>query len=221
MGTQHFPIKMTEKKFDKVSCIYKITSPSGAVYVGQTVNMYLREIHYRKGHCKKQRNLYNSLMKYGYDNHTIEIIEECERCDLNKREAFWIEKLDTFYNGMNLTKGGDTPEKSPASKQRISDSKKGIKNWMYGRKGTLHHNFQRKASPETCRRLRDSHIGKSKGKDNPYFKGVVLAHKDGNLIGEFEGVNDAAAKLGLHHPNISKVLLGKRNHTGGYTFTRP
>lgn len=35
---------------------------------------------------------------------------------------------------------------------------------------------------------------------------------------EFYGSRECARQLGLHHGNITLVLNGKRNHTGGYTF---
>ena len=41
--------------------------------------------------------------------------------------------------------------------------------------------------------------------------------KTGELT-EFYGTNECARQLGLHQQHISKVLAGKRNHTGGYTF---
>jgi len=54
-----------------------ITSPSNRLYVGSTINIRKRCISYRNLHCKTQYKLYNSLNKYGFDNHTFEIILEC------------------------------------------------------------------------------------------------------------------------------------------------
>ena len=53
--------------------IYKITSPSGKVYVGQSVNIERRLKEYKILKCKKQVKLYNSFIKYGFENHKIEI----------------------------------------------------------------------------------------------------------------------------------------------------
>jgi group I intron endonuclease len=57
--------------------IYKITSPSGKIYIGQSTNIENRFNSYRILDCKKQIKLYNSLKKYGWDNHIKEIVEEC------------------------------------------------------------------------------------------------------------------------------------------------
>jgi group I intron endonuclease len=205
---------------EKIQCIYKIKSPSGKIYIGQTLNYYLREVAYRKGHCYKQRRLFNSFIKYGYENHIIEIIEYPNLELLNEREKFWILFYDCVESGLNLTYGGDSPIRSQETNLLISESKKGSKNPMWGKKKEKHHNYGKKASSETIKKLIASHLNKCTGKDNSYFKGYVTAIKEDIVIGKYEGVHDAAKKLGLHHPNISKVLLGKRKHTGGYLFKR-
>jgi group I intron endonuclease len=58
--------------------IYKISSPSGRVYIGQSVDINARFRAYRNGNCGKQKRLYESFKKYGFDSHILEIIEECE-----------------------------------------------------------------------------------------------------------------------------------------------
>jgi hypothetical protein len=39
--------------------------------------------------CKRQVRLYNSLNKYGPENHLFEIIEECSIEKLLERETYW------------------------------------------------------------------------------------------------------------------------------------
>ena len=47
------------------------------------------------------------MNKYGYAAFNIEELETVEdKRNLNLREIFWIDKLDTFENGYNETKGG-------------------------------------------------------------------------------------------------------------------
>lgn len=53
------------------------------------------------------RPLYDAFKKYGIDNFTIEQLEECSWEILSEREQYWIDKLDTFKNGYNATRGGD------------------------------------------------------------------------------------------------------------------
>ena len=60
---------MTENKFT----IYKITSPSGKNYIGQTKQAFNERW---KGHCKKSSNcllLKRAIQKYGRENMKTEI----------------------------------------------------------------------------------------------------------------------------------------------------
>ena len=57
--------------------IYKITSPSNKVYIGQSTNLEKRKDDYIKLRCDKQPKLFNSLQKYDWEQHIFEIIEEC------------------------------------------------------------------------------------------------------------------------------------------------
>ena len=61
--------------------IYKITSPSNKVYIGQSVNIQKRFRDYKslKRSIKQQPRLYNSFVKYGVNNHLFEILSECTK----------------------------------------------------------------------------------------------------------------------------------------------
>ena len=69
--------------------IYKITSPSNKIYIGQSINIKNRKESYRRLACKGQSKLYNSFLKYGWKQHMFEIIEECNLEQLNERETYW------------------------------------------------------------------------------------------------------------------------------------
>lgn len=55
------------------------------------------------------------------------------------------------------------------------------------------------------------------GKDLSFTK-IVLQIKDGNVIAEFYGCNEAERKTGISRKNINRVCLGKRRTTGGYEW---
>lgn len=82
--------------------IYKITSPVGKVYIGQSKNFEKRFSDYRAGRCPQQRKLFNSFYKYGFSNHLIEIIEICEIEDLNCRERYWQDFYDVKNRELGL-----------------------------------------------------------------------------------------------------------------------
>lgn len=77
---------------------------NGMKYVGQTVNFRQRINQHKIG--KQYVDL--EIQKYGWENFTVEILEECEsRNQLNERENFWIRELNCKHpNGYNLAGGG-------------------------------------------------------------------------------------------------------------------
>lgn len=116
---------------DKLIGIYKITSPSGKVYIGQSVNIEERFTEYKGYHktVKAQIRLWNSLKKYGFDLHKFEIKELCDFDDLNCRERYWQDHYDVIGKmGLNckLQQTHDKSGKlSEETKQKISKSNSG------------------------------------------------------------------------------------------------
>ena len=93
--------------------IYQITNDiNGKIYVGKTVKNNIQERwkehlkDYKKSRCEK-RPLYDAMNKYGPENFSIKELEECSLEELNDKEIYWIEKLDSFKYGYNATAGGD------------------------------------------------------------------------------------------------------------------
>jgi group I intron endonuclease len=109
--------------------IYKITSPTGKVYIGQSVNLEKRQREYAAlRNCKGQIKLHNSLIKHGFSEHIFEVVEECSIEVLNRRERHWQDFYDVLSEkGLNckLTKTEDRSGKmSEESRSRKSDSLK-------------------------------------------------------------------------------------------------
>ncbi len=118
--------------------IYKITSPSGKVYIGESEDIKTRKYYYKIKSCKKQRRLYNSLVKYGWEAHVFEIIEECDFEELLCRERHWQDFYDVLgKNGLNLklTQCGEQKViMSQETKDKIGLGNSGSNNGMYGKK---------------------------------------------------------------------------------------
>ena len=109
--------------------IYKITSPSGKIYIGQSINLVKRHNSYKTLDCKLQTRLYRSLKKYGFENHIFEIIENCKEVDLNIRERYWQDHYKVIdANGLNcvLQKiDGYSGTRCEETRLRISNANKG------------------------------------------------------------------------------------------------
>ena len=111
--------------------IYKITSPSKKIYIGQSVDIERRFRTYKSLGCKTQIILYNSLLKYGIDKHKFEILCECNIEELNDKERYYQELYDVINNtGLNcrLTTSSDSSGKlSKETRNKMSIARKGIK----------------------------------------------------------------------------------------------
>ena len=99
--------------------IYKITSPSRRVYIGQSVNVKKRFNAYKFLDCKCQRKIYNSLKKYGFEKHKFEILIECEVSELNDKERYFQEIYNSVNNGMNCSFTKSTDRNGYHSKESI------------------------------------------------------------------------------------------------------
>lgn len=87
--------------------IYKLTSPSGKIYIGQARNWRGRVSKYKNGHCQQQPKLYASIQKYGWESHGREVVENVLIADLSARERYWIAFYNSCDNGLNASMGGD------------------------------------------------------------------------------------------------------------------
>lgn len=116
---------------NRITGIYRITSPTNKIYIGQSIDIKERFESYRCYDCKKQQKLYASLKKYGFNNHKFDIIRECDEHELNDFEIFYINFYDTFNtsHGLNLRHGGGAKGRhSEESKARMSLAQIGNKN---------------------------------------------------------------------------------------------
>ena len=110
--------------------IYKITNPKNKIYIGQTIDFNRRLKEYENLKCKNQIKLFNSLKKYGINNHKFELIEECNFENLNKRERYWQNFYDVIENGLNLVLVGYDNEKKKVSNETKIRIKKSIENYF-------------------------------------------------------------------------------------------
>lgn len=224
-----------EKKY---GYIYKITSPTGRIYIGKTTNLKLRFSDYRRLRCKKQKLLYHSLSKYGFSGHTTEIIYEGENTisELNSLEVFYIGIFNSFHhsnnNGLNLTLGGDG-----GLGLKISDEhrKKIIEYNKTKRLYKKHSEETKKLISETRKKTgkTEAHqkaIEKLKGRKikksedwikknaESIKKPILQFDLDNNLIREWKSAKDVELELGLCRKNISANLRNKTKYAYGYIW---
>ena len=84
------------------SGVYKIMSPSGKIYIGQSSNVNRRMIEHKHRSKNKNLKLYASLRKYGIENHKIEILFlSNDAYEKNRMESIFIRHYDSINNGLN------------------------------------------------------------------------------------------------------------------------
>jgi group I intron endonuclease len=122
----------------------KITKDS---YIGQSTDLKKRFTNYFNiSYLKSKNNLRISraLIKYGYSNFSLSILEYCDEApapqraaDLLKREQYYFDKLNPQYNILKIAGSSLSYKHSEETKLKISKKLKGIyvkeKSALYGR----------------------------------------------------------------------------------------
>ena len=88
--------------------IYKICNiKNNKIYIGQSKNIYRRWYEHRCSvkNLEKTIPLYFAMRKYGIENFSFSIIEECPIENLSAREDYWINFFNSYVpNGYNVKK---------------------------------------------------------------------------------------------------------------------
>lgn len=205
--------------------IYKITSPTGKIYIGQSIDIERRFVSYKKLRCKEQPAVYNSLLKYGTDAHIFEVIEECEVNQLNHKERHYQElNFVLGLNGLNcvLTSCKDKSGIiSNESKQRMSEA------WVFrnsseetrlklslawkGKKHTEESKIkmsmaQRNRSESTRQKLRIANIGKKMSVES---RSKMSLSRIGTKISPETKIKMSKASLGVKKSKEACVNMAK------------
>lgn len=230
-----------------ITGIYKITNPDGCIYIGQSKDIERRKKEYIKiKKSSQQIRIKNSILKYGFDNHLFEIIEECSIEMLNEREIYWIHELNSFsYNnpkGMNLTMGGigilTTKPKpkgidSPRCKKVYQYNLEGgfIKEWFSIKEASINLKCSQGHISSCClgKKLTIANsrwFHEYKGeiiKEYNYtpkrnFKKVIQLDKEGNIMNTFISIKEAAILTKMHISQIHRHLNKTVQTIRNFTF---
>lgn len=101
-----------------IYCI--INNFNGHMYIGLSKNIEKRmKDHFNHGINSKRKDdldklLYKAFKKYGIENFSWKILEECPEEQLKEKEIYWIKYYNTYKNRehYNETPGGDCPGKN-------------------------------------------------------------------------------------------------------------
>lgn len=97
---------------------------NGKIYVGQSVHVRTRIVqHINAANAGKyQWRICRAMRKYGIENFEASLLEVCHVDNLNSREEYWIEKLDSARLGYNIATKAQSNlgiKKTPEQKSRL------------------------------------------------------------------------------------------------------
>lgn len=211
-----------------ITGIYKLTSPSGKIYIGQSRNINKRILDYKNIKCKSQRKLYNSLIKYGWEGHKFEIINELPKDVTN----YHLDILEQLYINCYLDTNTELLNVKLASvrslyPEEIILQKKPLKKIKIVKElDTTNPMYNKKHSVET--RLLQSQIMKSKNRviseetrkvlNKAVCKPCYRYDLKNNFIDEFSSIAEAGRQLNFNRQVISSHMNGYRPTAYGFVF---
>jgi len=192
--------------------IYKLTSPSGKCYIGQSIDLDRRLRKYKYKGCKEQPLIYNAINKYGWDNFKVDILWCSEDNTnsyfiLNQLEEDFINLYDSMnrLKGYNLFYGGNNKSHTDETKLKISEALK-----KYNR--TEQHNDNLKKSRVT------NSVNHRLSISNNNSIPILQFSKDGKLLNEYKSATEASKQLNLSNVAICNCLKNKSKSSGGFIW---
>jgi group I intron endonuclease len=186
-----------------MAIIYKVTNKlTGKIYIGKS--KYNREDYFGSG-----LKINYALKKYGIENFTKEIIQECSDDEVDLVESFWIEELNSCndevgYNIAGGGQGGDHYWKVMTHKQKKEHRQK-IRNGVATRKRSPHSEETKKKMSLNQNQTPEIKEKRAHARRKPY---IIFDHCEqvvyttDNLI-EFCNTNNV--------PNVDRMRHNERN----------
>lgn len=177
--------------------IYKYTSPSGKSYIGQTIHEYIRKQRHK--HAAKTgatNKFYRAVRKYGWNNFIYEVLFTINNDDktrvkqkLDYMERYYIRKFDSYYNGYNMTEGGEGGSglHTEEYKQRMSERMK-LNNPAFNMTDEWRHHISEatrgKTMPDSMKQKTSERMKVNNPMKNPEISKKVSQTKKGKHLSE-------------------------------------
>lgn len=193
-----------------VGVIYKYTSPSGKVYIGQTRNENNRKHQFKCLSCNYGgKAINNARIKYTPDKFEYEVLESIEaenieqlQISLNELEAKYVAfyKSNNPKYGYNETVGGQNAAN-------------------YGMLGKSHSEQTKSKIAEKLRNDSDT-IARCRENGMKTAIKVDVFTRDGVFMGTFDSISDAAKAFNANKANVAKCVKGVKGYrtAKGYIF---
>ena len=214
--------------------IYRwVNKVNGNTYIGSSVNLTTR---FRKYYSfrnisselvKGKSMIYSAILKYGYLNFQLEILEYCTAENVISREQYYIDLLKPEYNILTTAGSRLGTKHSEESRLKMSQAAQGRKLTeqtkkllSLANKGLNNPNFGKTHSKEVRALITLAKIGKSFLSESMKARmsadsGTALKVVDlkTNETSVYTSIKKAAEAMGVTHPAISKRLS---KHQGSF-----
>lgn len=209
-------IKSNRKK----SGIYRWThKESVKSYIGSSVNLGQRFASYFTYNWiasqAKHSIICKALLKYGYSEFSLEILEYCNQEDVLKREQFYLDSLNPEYNILKTAGSRLGSEQSEETKAKIRKALTGYKHSEITKSKIkaarlgLSLSVETKAKLKKTMDLKLNYFAKIQG-----IKIIVL-DLDTKITTEYDSIRRAAAGIGCNYSSILRYEKLQLNN--GYT----
>ena len=233
------------------SGIYMITNKlTGDFYIGQSINISNRfRKYFTISYISSKKGLIinRALLKYGYSNFFVTILEYCNSSDLLQREQYYFDKLKPQHNILKIAGSSLGSKLSEETKAKISKALKGVyvgensalfgrlhtektKELMSSRKAGKNNPLYGKIhSEETKNLMRQKALGRKHSEDTK----LIMSTKRGNpvnvyekcdkegfkLIGSFISARRAAKFLDMSGSTVIKYINSGAIYKNRYKFS--
>jgi len=181
-------------------CVYKHTlKDTNLCYIGQTNNISQR---WKPSAYKTCPKFYAAIKKYGWVNFSHEILKDGLTLDeANHWEEYYITFYNSQVNGWNLDSGGLNHLHSEATKQKMSNTRKGVP----------HSEEHNKAISLALKGYKQSEEHKRNNRLAQHRKPVQCIETQ--II--YDSLAEAERQTGILGETISRQIRGKQKSTKG------
>lgn len=193
---------------------------------------------------KRNEILYKEMLVYGKENFNLKVLEQCSKEDLDEKEKYWINKLNTRTkeyggNGYNIAKGGNISALHEVKNKKDRKNKKPT--YQYDLDGNfvkVYPNLEKAAESvkgsvgglycalnrETPYRkylwftYRPQKVEKYKPLPSAKRKKIACYDLNGNFIKVYDYLDDILKDNSTSARNIRDCVVGRQRTAGGFVY---
>ena len=210
--------------------IYKIENLiNGKVYIGKSIDIQKRfKSHINESFDKNKPSydhlIHKAIRKYGVENFSFNVIEECLEDDLNNKEIYWISFFDSCVldgpdKGYNMTRGGEGKASINIDiMKELWDDGLSI-NEISKKLCCDRHAVSRRIKEYENFSYDENQIRKSRLLAQHHKRKINQYSLKGKFLCQYESILEAAEITGIGYRTICSNLRGDSRSAGGFQWT--